>query len=172
MHLRKTAEQEAGPPSSATMRAASPLTPTAPIFPAAVRSSVRTTTSSAPPRSSQPPDRRAREIIAPGITVARPTQMEWRPFPFLEGVTLKVLLREGEIIRAIVRLAPGAEIPRHRHAAVEDLYVIEGTLVSGELSLRAGEHCHSEAGSVHDTAVAPGGCTFLLIGSEKNEPLI
>ena len=100
--------------------------------------------------------------------------MEWRAFAVLEGVTLKVMHREavGGTIHALVRLAPGAEIPRHRHAAVEDIFMMDGNLVLADTLIRAGEYCHADAGSIHAAAHSPGGCTFLLLGSEQNEFLL
>jgi anti-sigma factor ChrR (cupin superfamily) len=112
-------------------------------------------------------------MLAPGITLYRPKAIEWRPFPLLEGVTVKAFHRElaGVVLHGLVRMAPGAKIPKHRHASVEDILLVEGTLVIGDVTMRAGEYCHAEAGSVHARSHAPSGCTFLLIGSEKNEML-
>jgi len=102
--------------------------------------------------------------------VLRPRSVEWRAFHLLEGVEMKVLHREDSgLFRALVRLAPGAEIPRHRHVLVEDILILDGTLVTDGVTMRAGELCHGEVGSIHAASVAPAGCTFLLIGAEKNE---
>jgi anti-sigma factor ChrR (cupin superfamily) len=96
--------------------------------------------------------------------------MEWRAFSFLEGVDLKVLHRDDNgMFRALVRLAPGSELPRHRHALPEDIMILDGTLVTDGVTMRSGELCHAERGSIHEASKAPTGCTFLLIGAEKNE---
>jgi quercetin dioxygenase-like cupin family protein len=124
--------------------------------------------SSAPPSDPLP----KREMLAPGISLIRPRSMVWRPFHYLEGVDIKVLQREESgAFRALVRLAPGAEIPRHRHELAEDILMLEGTLVSEGVTIRAGELCHSEITTIHPVSSSPSGCTFLLIGSEKNEIL-
>jgi quercetin dioxygenase-like cupin family protein len=126
------------------------------------------------PPSSGPSSQPKREVIAPGVTIHRPKSMEWRAFPLLEGVTVKVLRRElaGVVLHALVRLAPRAEIPRHKHATPEEILMLDGVLVMGDLTMRPGEYCHADVGSIHCAAHAPNGCTFLLIGSEKNEILL
>jgi anti-sigma factor ChrR (cupin superfamily) len=96
--------------------------------------------------------------------------MDWQCFRILEGVDIKVLHRDDEgLYRALIRLAPGSEIPRHRHVRVEDIFILEGSLEVDGVTMRAGEHCHAEVGSLHSASRSPSGCTFLLVGSEKNE---
>ena len=129
--------------------------------------------SSVPPVIATTPDGPPgprREVVSPGVTIIRPRAMDYRPFRVLEGVDLKVLHRDDDgLFRAIVRLAPGAEMPRHEHVRAEDLLILEGSLVIDGVTMRAGEFCHAETGSIHDAATAPSGCTFLLVGSEKNK---
>jgi anti-sigma factor ChrR (cupin superfamily) len=102
--------------------------------------------------------------------VLRPRSMDWRAFRLLEGVDMKVLHRDDDgLYRAIIRLAPGAQIPRHEHVRPEDILVLEGSLVTDGVTMRAGEFCHAEVGSIHAVSLAPSGCTFLLVGSERNK---
>jgi anti-sigma factor ChrR (cupin superfamily) len=109
-------------------------------------------------------------VVSPGVTVLRPRGLEWTAFALLEGVEIKVLSREENgLYRAVLRLAAGAEIPRHKHKLDEDIVVLEGSLVTDGVTMRAGELCHSEVGSIHAASVAPSGCTLLVIGAEKNE---
>lgn len=111
-----------------------------------------------------------REVISPGVTILRPRAMDFKPFRVLEGVDLKVLHRDDDgLFRAIVRLAPGSEMPRHEHARPEDILILEGSLVIDGVTMRAGDFCHAEMGSIHDASLAPSGCTFLIVGSEKNK---
>ena len=112
-------------------------------------------------------------IVSDGISVTRTEALEWRPFPRATGVSIKVLHRdyEARTYTALVYLAPGAEMPRHRHAAAEDLYVVEGTLDLGDVQIEAGDYSHADAGSIHDVARTSEGCTLLLIGSEQDEIL-
>ena len=65
-------------------------------------------------------DKPLRTVVAPGITIVRPDASQWQPHPSVPGVTIKLLYREPRsgVYTALVRLAPGAEFPRRRHAAV------------------------------------------------------
>jgi quercetin dioxygenase-like cupin family protein len=162
--VRLSADSFARAKNATAFRSSVPPSPS-PVSPSSSAPSARS--------SSAPPPGPRQQMLAPGVTLYRPKAVEWRPFPLMDGVTLKVLHRElaGVVLHGLVRVAPQARIPRHRHASVEDVYLIEGTLVMGDVTMRAGEYCHSEAGSIHTSAHSPTGCTFLLIGSEKNEIL-
>jgi len=127
-----------------------------------------------PPASAVSATRLMRHVVvSDGISVTRTEALEWRPFPRATGVSIKVLHRdyEAKTYTALVYLAPGAEMPRHRHASAEDLYVVEGTLDLGDVQIEAGDYSHADAGSIHDAARTSEGCTLLLIGSERDEIL-
>jgi quercetin dioxygenase-like cupin family protein len=111
--------------------------------------------------------------VSAGISVTRAEAIEWRPFPRAAGVSIKVLHRDQQSHRytGLLYLAPGAELPRHRHATDEDLYVVEGSLDLGDVRVEAGDYCHAEAGSIHEVARSPEGCTLLVVGSEHDEQL-
>jgi quercetin dioxygenase-like cupin family protein len=166
------------PPFESALRGSSrpPVSPSRPDVPAILR--VSSPTPGPAPAITRPPSSAPthprREVIAPGVTIHRPKSMEWRAFALLEGVTVKVLRRElaGVVLHALVRLAPRAEIPKHKHATPEEILMLDGALVMGDVTMRPGEYCHADAGSIHCAAHAPNGCTFLLIGSEKNEILL
>ncbi len=173
MHLLRKAGAEVppSPPAGAPSSSAPPPRSVPQSGVSQVARPVSSTPPAAPPSSAAPASPR-KQIIAPGVVVVRPKSMDWRPFHFLEGVDMKVLHREeGGMFRALVRLAPGGEIPRHRHMLPEDIVILEGTLEIDGVIMRAGEFCHAEVGSVHDVSRTPAGCTFLLVGSEKNEIL-
>jgi quercetin dioxygenase-like cupin family protein len=123
--------------------------------------------------SSRPPRSSRRAELAPGILLVRPEGLEWRALPMVPGIDVKVLFRDEEagIFRALVRMAPGAELPRHQHAAHEEIYIVEGTAVHAGVEARAGEYCHSDPGSVHEAISSPAGCTLFLVGSERDELL-
>ena len=113
-----------------------------------------------------------RAAIAPGITIARPDLLEWRPLRSLPGGAVR-LLHRGADGRCSARwqLAAGAELPRHRHADTEDMLVLEGTLLVQGNELRAGDACHAEPGSVHDALLSRSGCVVFIVGSERDDPL-
>ena len=123
--------------------------------------------------SSKAPPAYGGSAIAPGITLTRPQRIDWRPFATVDGVAAKILRRDSDIgnYSAIVKMDPGASLPRHRHAAPEQIYLLEGFAVMGEIETYAGDHLFAEPGSVHDELSSPDGCTFLLLASEHDEML-
>ena len=69
----------------------------------------------------------------------------WKATGF-EGIQVRRLFvdRERETVSMLVKMAAGARYPRHRHAAVEECYVIEGDLhVTGTVLLQHLERHHS-----------------------------
>ena len=87
----------------------------------------------------------------------------WRELPFerlREGVDIHVL-HAGEPSVALLRYAPGAHVPRHRHPGLETVLVLEGS--------QEDEHGHYPAGSLvvngvgSEHAVRSGeGCVVLI----------
>jgi quercetin dioxygenase-like cupin family protein len=107
-------------------------------------------------------DLAVRESAAPG----------WRPHG-LPGIAFKPLhLDEAkrEMV-LLVRAEPGARYPSHRHAALEEMYMLAGELRFEETVYRAGDYIRSEGGSIHAPSETPSGCMFLLRGSLDNEKL-
>lgn len=68
--------------------------------------------------------------------VTRPGEGQWQPF--LPGIDLKVLDARGGIMSYLLKFAPGAVLPAHRHPADEECMVMEGTLRMGNLVLPTG----------------------------------
>jgi anti-sigma-K factor RskA len=88
------------------------------------------------------------------------------------GASIKVLFNDpvGARMTLLVRLAPGGTVAGHRHAQIEELYVLEGSCVcAGEL-LEAGDYHRAEASSVHPVTYSERGCLALVITSSRNEP--
>lgn len=94
--------------------------------------------------------------------------LPWRPTAF-PGVEIKVLLEDKEtgLMTSITRMAPGATLPLHEHAGIEQTYVLEGRLVDEEGEVRAGEYVWRPAGSVH-VASAPEGALLLGMFLQPN----
>src|SRR5438128_2341213 len=79
-----------------------------------------------------PPSLRGRVLAsiqdsADAIAIVRAHDGAWMKTPF-PGVTVKPLYvdPQSKLVTQLVRLAPGAFIPSHRHAAPEQCYVVEG----------------------------------------------
>jgi quercetin dioxygenase-like cupin family protein len=87
------------------------------------------------------------------------------------GVSCKLLATdtERELVSMLVRLAPGAEYPPHRHAEVEELHLLDGELVVDDKKLFAGDYIRAEAGSADALVWSETGCTCVLVTSTRDE---
>jgi len=107
-----------------------------------------------------------------GLRFVRGQHRPWEATP-IAGIEVRPLWEDAENGRrtAVVRLAPGAEYPRHRHADVEEIYLIEGDLVVSGVPMQAGDYCRAAAGTVHDGVRSPSGCVLLVSLSARDEYL-
>lgn len=89
----------------------------------------------------------------------------WRdlPFqPFRPGVEVRYLWHEESgPVWALLRYAPGASVPRHRHAGLETIIVLDGTQSDERGDYQAGTLILNPAGSIHSVWSGPG-CTVLI----------
>lgn len=87
-------------------------------------------------------------------------KMAWEATKF-PGIKIKVLYTDDTgITTALFKLDPGAVVPLHEHAALEQTYVIEGTLEDHEGVCGPGQFVWRPAGNQHE-AVAPNGAVLL-----------
>jgi len=85
------------------------------------------------------------------------------------GVETKTLYAEASGRQTVLlRLAPGARLPDHRHVGVEQSFVLEGALADEEGTCTAGNFVWRRPGSVHH-AWSPDGCVLLAIFDRPNE---
>ena len=97
-----------------------------------------------------------------------------RPEPDWEeaapGISCKVLAADSENDRVsmLVRLAPGAAYPAHRHAGVEELYLLHGELMVDGKKLSPGDYIRAEAGSADYRVWSETGCTCVLLTSTRD----
>ena len=75
---------------------------------------------------------------------------------------------ERDRVSLLVRLAPGAEYPPHRHAGVEELYLLHGELMIDDRKLYPGEYNRAEPGSADQRVWSETGCTCVLITSTRD----
>lgn len=101
----------------------------------------------------------------------------WTPGP-APGISLLHLRAGAQFAAAdagLVRMAPGARFPRHRHVGHEYGLILEGGFTdSSGIVVRAGEHHDLGAGTSHDFVALPEGCLFaalVLDGIEFLEPV-
>jgi anti-sigma factor ChrR (cupin superfamily) len=126
----------------------------------------------------RPPDSLRTRLLArtaapaTAMHVLRSTEGKWVPTPF-PGVSVKRLYldRENAMATHLVRMAPGASYPPHRHTAVEQCLVLEGDIQLNETRLGPGDYSRNDAFSTHQRIQTENGCLFLIIASLEDELL-
>jgi quercetin dioxygenase-like cupin family protein len=101
-----------------------------------------------------------------GLVFVRASECVWRDGP-TDGVAMKPIFSDParQAYTSLVRMRPGAILPRHRHLTTGQVYMIDGDgHVAGHV-LGPGDYYQTPAGSVHEVSYTEGGCTFLLIAS-------
>ncbi|MGC4094085.1 MAG: cupin domain-containing protein [Polyangiaceae bacterium] len=88
--------------------------------------------------------------------------------PFREGVEVSWLYGEGSphASAALLRYAPGARVPRHRHSGYEHILVLEGSQCDDAGRYEAGTLIVNEPGSEHDVW-SDHGCLVLVIWQQR-----
>ena len=86
------------------------------------------------------------------------------------GISCKLLATDTEKNRVsmLVRLAPGAAYPPHRHAEFEELYLLHGELMIDDKRLYPGDYNRAEAGSTDQRVWSETGCTCVLLTSTQD----
>ena len=89
---------------------------------------------------------------------------EWQPF--LDGVAIKVLREHDGVLSYLLRLAPGATLPPHRHPQDEECVVLEGRLrVGSRVEIGPGGYHLAHGGALHATISTESGATIFLRGA-------
>lgn len=107
----------------------------------------------------------------PGLTFVRSSELDWQEVGV--GVSVKVLhsdLLAGRVT-TLMRMAPGSRYGPHRHAQIEEIYVLDGSCICSGRLIQAGDYHRAEASSVHPETVSEQGCLALIMSSSRNEPL-
>src|SRR5438552_6451522 len=82
--------------------------------------------------------------------------MAWEATKF-PGIQIKVLYSDDDgRTTALFKLAPGAVVPLHEHTALEQTYVLEGSLEDHEGVCGPGQFCWRPAGNQHEAAALNG----------------
>ena len=108
--------------------------------------------------------------VLPGVTAVLVADAEWIPTP-LPGLDYKLLHRDdgrGYTTR-LLRFAPGSTYPAHRHGAVEEVFIVAGSVVLNGVTLRAGDYCRSEAGTTETAAFSAEGGMAIIVSSDADE---
>ncbi len=93
--------------------------------------------------------------------------MPWQPTAF-EGIEMKILYADDEGRSTILfKMAPGAIVPLHEHTALEQTYMLEGSLEDTEGRCVAGDFVWRPGGNTH-VAHAPNGALVISIFTRPN----
>ena len=87
----------------------------------------------------------------------------WQAFG--DGITMKVLHESEGVMSYLLRMAPGAALPAHRHPVDEECVVLEGEVQIGPLSLGAGGFHLGRRHVLHDRLCSSGGALIFLRGA-------
>lgn len=110
-------------------------------------------------------------MTTPPVTLyVNVNQMPWierRP-----GVFWKTLWEapDGHPKAILMRYEPGATIPRHRHLADEQIFVLEGSVADDTGVCTAGNYARRPPGCVH-TVSSPTGALVFVVTSGPAEPV-
>lgn len=96
-------------------------------------------------------------------TVVRAQEGRWEYM--LDGIYLKKLFldeRRG-LATVLYRLDPGAIIPTHPHANIEECLVLEGSFRSSQEIYRAGDYMCMPPRTIHESLITPNGAVMLIV---------
>lgn len=115
---------------------------------------------SATPRAPAHSDFKAENTPALASRYLDVPNMPWEKTRFA-GIEIKVLYSDDSgITTALFKLAPGAVVPLHEHTALEQTFVLEGSLEDHEGVCGPGQFVWRPAGNRHE-ALAPNGAVIL-----------
>jgi len=105
---------------------------------------------------------RIAESATAQVAVA-PEGGRWKPFG--PGVEIKVLHRSEGVMSYLLKMAPGAELPNHRHPRDEECVVVEGRVQMGDLSMGPGGYLMERQGTLHPPLRTEDGAIIFLRGA-------
>lgn len=87
----------------------------------------------------------------------------------MPGVEKKLLIYDPEARTEsyLLRLAPGARLPRHAHDKLEECMMIEGEAMIGDLRLVAGDYHAIKPGQDHPEVVTETGALAYIRGEVR-----
>ena len=94
--------------------------------------------------------------------------MPWQQTSF-PGIEMKILYSDPTtgMSTILFKMAPGAQVPLHEHTAVEQTYMLSGSLMDDEGVAMEGNFVWRPGGNTH-VASAPEGAVFLAVFMKPN----
>jgi hypothetical protein len=116
-------------------------------------------------------ERVAERVGANAASSARPDWVEPAWKDVAPGIACKLLAKDAarDTISMLVRLAPGAEYPPHKHAGVEELHLLDGELWINDRKLYPGDYNRATPGTSDVRVWSETGCTCVLVTSSRDE---
>ena len=97
------------------------------------------------------------------IRTTRADQMAWEPLA--DGISRRLLaLPRGAAAAYLVRMAPGAAVPAHRHGLAEECMLLSGEMYLDDLLLLGGDFQLAPAGGLHHEASSEHGVLLAVHG--------
>ena len=83
------------------------------------------------------------------------------------GIRARVLAvdKARSLVTLVVRAAPGAVYPSHKHHGPEECYVISGSVIIDGRVLHAGDFHHADEDSEHGEITTIDGAEVILVGA-------
>lgn len=106
-----------------------------------------------------------------GLWVMEAKNLTWQPHD-VPGVEIAIihLDLETRTVVGMLRAQPGVRYPLHRHAAVEELYMLQGDLRVGTQVYGPGDYLRSTPNTSH-SPITTNGCQFFFRTSMDDEYL-
>lgn len=91
---------------------------------------------------------------------------EWKELTPL--VQMKLLSAFDGAHSFLLRMAPGAVVPAHRHPADEECVVLEGEAWLGDIKVCAGDYHVARRGTSHGAVTSPKGALLFIRGADTD----
>lgn len=110
--------------------------------------------------------------LGPGVRIAYVGNLAWERTA-IAGVARKLISRDKEAgtYTSLVHMARGTSYPPHRHAGIEQLFMLSGTLSLAGRTIGRGDFCIARTGTVHSEIQALDDSEFLVMASQYDEIL-
>lgn len=107
-----------------------------------------------------------------GITILHAATGRWKRTG-LPGVHYRSLLTDRKANRRtfMLRMDPGAQLPDHSHAGIEEVIMLSGDLDIAGKTLHAHDYIRIQRGARHGVPRTTGGCTCIVISDYVPFPM-